>query len=39
MKKLRDSIVSVMEATTLADLADRARTLEQQPQNPHDFMI
>jgi len=39
MKEVRDSIVQVMEATTLADLATRARTLEQQPVNPHDFMI
>lgn len=39
MKEVRDSIVQVMEATTLADLASRARTLEQQPLNPYDFMI
>ncbi len=39
MKELRDSIVQVMEATTLADLAARSRALEQQPLNPHDFMI
>jgi len=39
MKELRDSIVSVMEATTLGHLAERARKLEQQPQNPFDFVI
>jgi hypothetical protein len=31
--------VKVMDATSLADLASRARTLEQQPLNPFDFMI
>ena len=39
MKEVRDSIVQVMEATTLGHLADRARKLEQQPLNPFDFMI
>ena len=39
MKELRDSIVQVMEATTLGHLAERARKLEQQPLNPFDFMI
>ena len=39
MKELRDSIVQVMEATTLGHLAERARRLEQQPQNPFDFVI
>jgi Rrf2 family protein len=39
MKEVRDSIVQVMEATTLADLASRAESLEQQPLNPYDFMI
>lgn len=39
MKELRDSIVSVMEATTLGHLAERARKLEQQPLNPFDFVI
>ncbi len=39
MKELRDSIVQVMEATTLGHLAERARKLEQQPLNPFDFVI
>jgi Rrf2 family protein len=39
MKEVRDSIVQVMEATTLGHLADRARKLEQQPLNPFDFVI
>src|SRR5687767_11992511 len=39
MKELRDNIVQVMEATTLGHLAERARKLEQQPQNPFDFVI
>ena len=39
MKEGRDSIVKVMEHTTLADLADRARTLEQEPLSASDFMI
>ena len=39
MKEVRDALVQAMESTTLADLAERARVLEQQPVNPHDFMI
>lgn len=39
MKEVRDNIVKVMEHTTLADLADRARTLEQEPLSASDFMI
>lgn len=39
MKEVRDSIVQVMEATTLAELASRARSLEQQPLNSFDFVI
>lgn len=39
MKEVRNSIVQVMEATTLDHLAERARKLEQQPLNPFDFMI
>jgi Rrf2 family protein len=39
MKEVRDSIVKVMEHTTLADLATRARTLEQEPLSASDFMI
>jgi len=39
MKEVRDSIVQVMQATTLGHLAERARKLEQQPLNPFDFVI
>lgn len=39
MKEVRDSLVQVMEATTLGHLAERARKLEQQPLNPFDFVI
>lgn len=39
MKEVRDSIVQVMEATTLGHLSERARKLEQQPLNPFDFVI
>ncbi len=39
MKEVRDSIVKVMEHTTLADLDQRARTLEQEPLSASDFMI
>ena len=39
MKEVRDSIVQVMEATTLGHLAERARKREQQPLNPFDFVI
>lgn len=39
MKEVRDSIVQVMEATTLDHLAERSRKLEQQPQNSFDFVI
>lgn len=39
MKEVRDSIVKVMEQTTLADLADRARQLEQEPRSAADFII
>ncbi len=39
MKEVRDNIVKVMEQTTLADLADRARQLEQEPHSAADFVI
>lgn len=39
MKEVRDSIVQVMEATTLGHLAERARKLDQQPLSPFDFVI
>ncbi len=39
MKEVRDNIVNVMEQTTLADLADRAGQLEQEPHSAADFVI
>ena len=39
MKEVRDSIVKVMEQTTLSDLAERARQLEQEPRSAADFVI
>jgi Rrf2 family protein len=39
MKETRDAIVEVMERVTLAELAERARQLEQEPQSASDFVI
>lgn len=39
MKEVRDNIVKVMEQTSLADLADRSRQLEQEPLSASDFVI
>lgn len=39
MKEVRDNIVKVMEQTSLADLAQRSRELEQEPLSASDFMI
>jgi Rrf2 family protein len=39
MKEVRDSIVKVMEQTTLANVAERARILEQEPLSAADFVI
>jgi Rrf2 family protein len=39
MKEVRDNIVKVMEQTSLADLAERSRQLEQQPLSASDFVI
>ena len=39
MKEVRDNIVKVMEQTSLADLAERSRQLEEQPLSASDFMI
>lgn len=39
MKEVRDNIVKVMERVTLAELAERARQLEQEPVSASDFMI
>ena len=39
MKEVRDNIVKVMEHVTLAELAERARQLEQEPVSASDFVI
>jgi Rrf2 family protein len=39
MKEVREAIVKLMEQTTLADLAERARKLEQEPMTALDFNI
>jgi Rrf2 family protein len=39
MKETRDAIVGVMERVNLAELADRSRQLEQEPQGASDFVI
>ena len=39
MKETRDAIVAVMERVTLAELAERARQLEQEPLSASDFVI
>jgi Rrf2 family protein len=39
MKEVRDSIVKLMEETSLADLAERARKLETEPLTANDFVI
>lgn len=39
MKDVRAAIVKLMENTTLADLAERARKLEQEPMTALDFYI
>ena len=39
MKDTRDAIVAIMERVTLADLAERARKLEQTPASALDFVI
>ena len=39
MKEVRDNIVKMMEQTSLADLAERSRQLEQEPLSASDFVI
>jgi Rrf2 family protein len=39
MREVRDSIVSVMQRTSLADLAERSRRLEAEPLSSADFVI
>ncbi|HNQ73266.1 MAG TPA: Rrf2 family transcriptional regulator [Verrucomicrobiota bacterium] len=39
MQEVRDWVADRMETTTLNDLVERARKLEQQSQNSYDFVI
>jgi Rrf2 family protein len=39
MKEVRDGIVKMMEQTSLAQVAERARMLEQEPLSAADFVI
>lgn len=39
MKDVRDAVVKVMEQTTIADLCQRSRRLQQEPTGPFDFSI
>jgi Rrf2 family protein len=39
MKEVRDAVAKIMERVTLADLCERARTLEGEPDNILDFVI
>jgi len=39
MKEVRDGIVKMMERTSLADLAERARKLDAEPLSGADFVI
>ena len=39
MKEVREAVVRIMEKTTVAELCQRSRRLQQEPLNPHDFMI
>ena len=39
MKEVRDAVVKVAEAITLAEMCKRARDLQQTPLDPLDFVI
>ena len=39
MKEVRDAVVKIVERTTVADLCERWRRLQQEPVNPFDFSI
>lgn len=39
MKEAREAVVGIMEKTTLADLCERSRALEQNPAGSSDYMI
>ena len=39
MKEVRDAIVAIVERVTIADLCQRARTLQEEPLSHLDFVI
>ncbi|HLP75701.1 MAG TPA: Rrf2 family transcriptional regulator [Candidatus Paceibacterota bacterium] len=39
MKEVREAVVRIMEKTTVLDLCERWRRLQQEPLNPFDFTI
>jgi Rrf2 family transcriptional regulator, cysteine metabolism repressor len=39
MKEIRDAVVKIAEAVTIAELCDRWRRLQQEPFSPLDFVI
>jgi Rrf2 family protein len=39
MKEVREAVVRIMEKTTVAELCERSRRLQQEPLNPFDFSI
>ena len=39
MKEVREAVVKIMERVTVADLCDRARTLQAEPLHPFDYTI
>src|SRR3569833_2895292 len=39
MKEVREAVVRIAERLTIADLCERSRTLQQEPQNTFDFII
>jgi len=39
MKEVRDAIVKIAEAVTVAELCQRARKLQEEPLDPLDFVI
>ena len=39
MKEIRDAVVSIAERVTIADLCERARTLQERPADVLDFVI
>jgi Rrf2 family protein len=39
MREVREAVVRIMERTTIAELCERARRLQQEPLDPFDFII